>query len=174
MSEAIRESLPESAPELEVLSLAAPEPSLKWHGFVAKFYLWLAAAYHIFQAAWVLSGRIYIEPAARDAIYASMPGMCILDTGFVHLLAVGALLQILSAVYLIKKHRAGIRLLMGAYILLILAYIAYLTARLLISGMPPLSLPLIGQAISCAALLLVNRSYYRKRATVFYPRKESL
>ena len=169
MSEAIREPLPEQAPELEVLSQAMPEPSMKWHGFQAKLYLWLAAAYHTFQAAWVLSGRIYIESAARDAIYASMPGMRILDMGFISLLAVGALVQILSAVYLIKKHRAGIRLLKAAYILLTLAYIAYLTVRLLISGMPPLSLSLIGQAVSCAALLLVNGSYYRKRAPVFKP-----
>lgn len=169
MSEAIHEPLPESIPELEVLSPAAPQPSIKWHGFLTKFYLWMAAVYHIFQTILIFTGRIYIETAARDAVYTSMPGMRILDLGFAGILGLGALLQILSAVYLIKKHKAGIRLLKGAYILLTLAYIAYLTARMLISGMPPLSLPLIGQAISCAALLLVNRNYYSKRATLFYP-----
>jgi len=163
MSEAIRESLPENAPELEVLSQAAPEMPLRWHGFLAKFYLWLAAAYHLFQAAWIFTGKIYIEPAARDAIYTSMPNMRILDLGFAGILGIGAILQVLSAVYLIKKRKAGIRTLKAAYILLTLAYIAYPAARLLISGMPPLSLPLIGQAISCLILLRINSSYYRKR-----------
>lgn len=172
MSEAIREPLPENRPELEVLPREMPEPSMKWHGFLAKFYLWPAAAYHLFQAAWVLSGRIYIETAARDAVYASMPGMRILDLSLGGILGIGAVLQILSAVHLIKKHRAGIGLQKGAYILLTLAFIAYLTARMLISGMPPLSLSILGQAVSCAALLLVNISYYRKRTHVFNPRKE--
>lgn len=169
MSEAIRESLPENAPELEVLPQSAPELPLRWHGFLVKFYLWLAAAYHLFQAGWILLGKIYIETAARDAIYAEMPGMRILDAAFAALLAVGALLLILAAAKLMKRRKTGISLLKGAYILLILDIIAYLTGRLLISGMPPLNLPLMGQAVCYAALLGINHSYYRKRRNVFNP-----
>lgn len=169
MSEAAREILPENAPELEVLPQDAPEMPMRWHGFLVKFYLWLAAAYHLFQAAWLLSGKLYFEAAARDAIYSAMPGMRILDYGFAALLIAGAVLLVLSAVKLKKKQKAGITLLKGAYILLTLSIIAYLIIRLLISGMPPLSLPLVGQALSCAALLWVNHSYYRRRPDALNP-----
>lgn len=167
MSEAIRESLTENKPEMEVLPQSTPQLPMKWHGFLAKFYLWLAAAYHIFQAIWVFTGKIYIESAARDAIYTSMPNMRFLDWGFAAVLALAAVLQILSASALIRKHKAGIRLLKGAYILLTLGILAYLIGRMLVSGMPPVSLSLIGQAISCASLLWVNHSYYGKRRNMF-------
>ncbi len=169
MSEAAREILPESAPESEVLSKNAPVLPMHWHGFLVKFYLWLAAAFHLFQAAWMIFGNIYIEAAAREAIYASMPGMQIADYGFAGMLAVVSLLQLLAAGKLAKKRSAGIGLLKGAYILLTLAILIYLLARLLISGMPPLNLPLLGQAVSYMALLWINHSYYRKRRNTFNP-----
>lgn len=169
MSEAAREILPENAPAMEVLPEPAPALPMRWHGFLMKFYLWAAAAYHLFQAAWIFTGRIYIEPAARDAIYASMPGMRILDYGFAGLLAAGAILLVSACIKLIRKRSAGIKYLKGAYILLALSMIAYLAARMLISGMPPMSLPLIGQALSCLMLLWINHSYYRKRIHVFNP-----
>ncbi|MBP3653297.1 MAG: hypothetical protein J6J78_09560 [Clostridia bacterium] len=163
MSEAAREILPDSAPALEIVPEPVPALPMRWHGFQVKFYLWLEAAYHLFQASWIFSGKIYIESAARDAIYASMPGMRILDYSLAALLAVGAILLLAARAKLAKKNKTGIALLTGAYILLAAGMIVYLLARLLISGMPPLNLPLIGQAVSCLALLGINRSYYRKR-----------
>ncbi|MBP3409780.1 MAG: hypothetical protein J6M10_02175 [Clostridia bacterium] len=163
MSEAAREILPDSAPAPEIVPESVPVLPMRWHGFQVKFYLWLAAAYHLFQAGWIFSGKIYIESAARDAIYASMPGMRILDYSLAALLAVGAILLLAARAKLAKKNKTGIALLTGAYILLAAGMIVYLLARLLISGMPPLNLPLIGQAVSCLALLGINRSYYRKR-----------
>lgn len=169
MSEAAREILPESTPELEVHSENKLELPMRWHGFLVKFYLWLTAAYHLFQAAWFIFGNIYIEAAAREAIYAAMPGMQLADYGFAGALVAGSILQLLACGKLAKKNRAGITLLKGAYILLTLAILIYLLARLLISGMPPLNLPLLGQAISYMALLWINHSYYRKRRSVFNP-----
>lgn len=163
MSEAAREILPETTPVPEILPESKEKLPMRWHGFLVKFYLWTAAAYHLFQAGWILSGRIYIESAARDAIYAAMPGMRILDYGFAALLAIGAVLLLASRAKLARKNKTGIALLTGAYILLAIDMIAYLPVRLLVSGMPPLNLPLIGQAIACLALLGINRSYYRKR-----------
>ena len=163
MSEAAREILPDSAPAPEIVPEPVPVLPMRWHGFQVKFYLWLAAAYHLFQAGWIFSGKIYIESAARDAIYAAMPGMRILDYGFAALLAVGAILLLAARAKLAKKNKTGIATLTGAYILLAAGMIVYLLARMLISGMPPLNLPLIGQVVSCLALLGINRSYYRKR-----------
>lgn len=163
MSEAAREILPENAPVTEVPPESTPELPMRWHGFLVKFYLWAAAAYHLFQAAWIFTGKIYIEVAARDVIYASMPGMRILDWSFAALMALGSLLLVLSAIKLLRKHKSGISLLTGAYILLTLSIIGYLLGRLLVSGMPPLSLPLTGQAVFYLALFGINRSYYRKR-----------
>lgn len=169
MSEAAREILPESTPEVEILSESVPVLPMHWHSFLVKFYLWLAAAYHLFQAAWMVFGNIYIEAAARESIYASMPGMQIADYGFAGILAVVSVLQLLACRKLAKKKLAGIALLKGAYILLTLAILVYLPARLLISGMPLLNLPLLGQAVSYMALLWINRSYYRKRRNAFNP-----
>jgi len=163
MSEAVREILPESTPAPEIAPNPAPELPMHWHGFLVKFYLWLAAAYHLFQAGWMFAGKVYLESAARDAIYSTMPGMRALDYGFAAMLCVGSILLMVSRAKLAGKNKTGIALLTGAYILLAGDMIVYLLARLLVSGMPPLNLPLIGQTVSCLALLGINRSYYRKR-----------
>lgn len=163
MSEAAREILPENISAPEISSEKTPDLPMRWHGFLVKFYLWLAAAYHLFQSACFFTGKIYIEPTARDAVYTSMPGMRILDCSFAALLAIGSLLLVFSAVRLIRKRKSGISLLASAYILLILSIVFYLTARMFISGMPPMNLPFIGQIVSYLALLGINRSYYRKR-----------
>ena len=163
MSEAAHDILPENAPVQAVLPPEKPKLPMKWHFFLVRVYLWMAAIFHLLQAGWIFTGKIYIEAAARDAIYDSMPGMRILDYTFAALLAVGAILQGLAALKLVRKRKTGISLLTGAYILLILSIVVYLAARLLIAGMPPVSLPLVGQAVSCLALLGINRSYYRRR-----------
>lgn len=168
MCEAARENRTENQPELAALSPDMPKFSMKWHRFLTKGYLWIAAAYHLFQAIWILGGKIYYEPSAKDALYADMPAMHMLDTRFAVLLIAGALLLILSCVHLARKKKSGIALLKGAYILLSLSFIAYPVVRLLISGMPPLNFPCIGQAVSALTLLFVNRSYYRKRSCLFH------
>ena len=161
MSEPIRELIPEETVE------KVQEQSMHWHGFLTKFMLYLAAAYHVFQAVWILLGKIYYETAARDVIYADMPALRIADYGFAALLVCAAVLQVCAAVQLLRRKRKGIGCIKAAYIMLAAAVPAHVLARFLISGLPPLNLPAFAQTAAYLALLGVNALYYRRRSELF-------
>lgn len=177
MSEAARELPPENealetskpvkeAPSPEENARPASELPLHWHGFLTRFYLPLAAAYHLFQAVWICTGKIYYEIAVRDAIYAGLPAMQIADYGFAAMLLCASILLMTAAVGLKRRRQAGVKRLTAAYIALILSIVGYALSRLLISELPA-SATLIGQSAVYLLLLLMNISYYRKRSNIF-------
>ena len=98
---------------------AVDEPPLAWHRFLTKFWLWLAALYHAFQAGWLLLGRQYYTAEIREKVYAGLPKLCMLDWALAVVAGVAALLCVLSAVKLRKRRSAGPRLLCGTYLLLL-------------------------------------------------------
>lgn len=165
MSEPAREWIPENEP----VPQPAPDAQLSmiWHGFLVRIMLWIAAAWHIFEAIWILLGRIYFEPAVREAVYSAMPALRILDYALAAALIAAAALQILARSGLKNRRVLGIRRLRTAYIVLIAAIAIYLAGRWAIAGMPPVSISLLGRLAACIALLLVNRSYYLKRRGLF-------
>lgn len=158
---------PEAAPE--TVSEPAPECAapMRWHGFLVKCMLWLAAVWHLLQAGLLLSGAAYYGAAARDSIYGGMPAMRWLDYGFCALLVLVSVLQLSARAKLAKRSRAGIKQLRTAYILLTLSVAGYGVARWLITGLAAVSLPLIAQTAAYFCLLMVNTSYYRKREAAF-------
>lgn len=178
MSEAARELPPENealeTPEPVKEAPLSPEENarpasklpLHWHSFLTRFYLPLAAAYHLFQAVWICTGKVYYEMAVRDAIYAGLPAMQIADYGFAAMLVCGSILLITAAVGLKQQRRIGVKRLTTAYIALILSVVGYALSRLLISELPA-SAALIGQSVVYLILLLMNISYYRKRSNIF-------
>lgn len=177
MSEAARELPPENEALETPKPVEAPmnpeenarpvsELPLHWHGFLTRFYLPLAAAYHLFQAVWICTGKIYYEMAVRDAIYAGLPAMQIADYGFAAMLVCGSILLITAAVGLKQQRRVGVKRLTAAYIALIVSVVGYALSRLLISELPA-SAALIGQSTVYLILLLMNISYYRKRSNIF-------
>lgn len=172
MSEPIREFPADEAAALqpEVAAAQAEAAPMRWHGFLVKCMLWIAAAWHLFQAAWILTGKIYYTPAVRDAIYAGTPAMRIIDYVLAAALVAAAAVQLWARSLLAKYKPRGVKCLCGTYILLAAAQFAYALARFLAAGLTPLSIPVIGRMIACIALLLVNRSYYGKRRSAFGPK----
>lgn len=161
MSEAARELFPEETVEKK------QEMPMRWHGFLVKFMLWAAAAWHIFQGYWVLAGRFYYETAIRDAIYAALPALRIVDCALAALLVFASLVLLAARHMLSRRRKKGISCLYAAYILLAAAQAAHVIARFAVSGMPPLNLSAVSQTAAYAALLLTNVLYYRRRAELF-------
>lgn len=145
----------------------APEPSMAWHRFLTGFYLYLAAAYHLLQAAWMLRGGQYFAAEIRDRVYEGLPGMRMLDWGLALAAAVAALLCIAAAIQLRRRRSAGPKLLRAAYLLLIAGQLAFAAGRYFIAGLTPLSVATVGPLLFYLALLLVNGSYYRRRRSAF-------
>lgn len=178
MSETNREICPEEtempeAPAMQEQPAVNPEPApecdapMRWHGFLTKCMLWLAAVWHLLQAGLLVSGLAYYTTAARDAIYLGMPAMRWLDYVFCALLVIVSVLQLSARAKLAKRSRAGIKQLRTAYILLTLSVAGYGVARWLITGLTSVSIPLIAQTLAYFCLLRVNTSYYRKREAAF-------
>lgn len=154
----------ESAPE-EVR--AADEPSMAWHGFLCGFGLWLEALYHALQAGWIFRGGQYYEAEIREMAYAGLPALRALDWALAGVAAVAAALCVLSALKLRKRRSAGPGLLHWTYILLLCGQLALAAGRYFIIGLTPLAVSTLGPLAVYLALLLVNRSYYRRRRECF-------
>lgn len=174
MSEPARKQEPAYVAESEKLESppeASAGPSMAWHGFLVHCMLWLAALYHLFQLGYLLSDKMYYGAEVRAEIYAGLPGMRFADGGIALVLAAAAVLQLVARFHLARRRCQGVRLLKWAYGLLSAGMLGYALARLAVSGLSPVSAPLLGQSAAYLALLWLNASYYRKRREAFEPLK---
>ena len=149
------------------------EPPLAWHRFLTKFWLWLAALYHAFQAGWLLLGRQYYTAEIRETVYVGLPKLRMLDWVLAGVAAVAALLCVLSAVKLRKRRRSGPKLLCWAYILLLAGQLGLAAGRYFIVGLTPLAVSTLGPMAVYLMLLLVNGVYYRRRRGCFAPQNQT-
>ena len=159
----------ESAPA-EVAAVDVDRPAdapMAWHGFLCCFGLWLEALYHALQAGWIFRGGQYYEAEIREMAYAGLPALRVLDWALALVAAVAAVLCVLSAVKLRKRRSAGPKLLQGTYILLLCGQLGFAAERYFIVGLTPLSVSTLGPLAVYLALLLVNRSYDRRRRECF-------
>ena len=166
MSEPVREIHVEPEAKIEAVPMQAEAP-LAWHRAQVKWLIWLQALLLACTAGNVLSGGIYHNPELARALYAGLPAMRIIDYALAALLLAAAVLLVCARGRLKNFAPAGIKLLLAAYKLLAAAWIAYGAARFFAAGLSPLSIPLIGRCVGFAALGLINRSYYRKRRSLF-------
>lgn len=139
------------------LSESIAKPSMVWHGFQRKFLLWLIAAAYFARAFLIFSGNIYLKAEIRDAIYAGMPLLRILDIAFAAHCAAGGIFAILSAV--LRKPR----MLIGNNLALCAGEAAYLLLRWAIAELPPINPQGIALMLMHGLLLWVNVRYYRNR-----------
>lgn len=163
MSEPVREELPaeEFVPEGEDAALP-----MAWHAFLSRFLLYFLPACMFFQAAWILTGRVYYSAEIRDRIYAGVCGMGALDRGLC-LLLLGAAVLLLAARWKLRRlQRDGVRLLLSGLGLAALAWALYGAVRCAIAHLSPLNVSIVGQCAGYIALLLVNRSYYAGRRSL--------
>lgn len=164
MSEALREETQQQTPAPQQ---DAGKPSMAWHHFLVHFLLFLLPACAVFELFWLLFGRVYYTTEIRNAIYAGICGMRALDRGLC-LMLLGEAALLLTAQWKLKRmRREGVRLLLAGHALAAMAWALYGLLRLVIAGLSPLSVPLVGQCAAHLILLLVNRSYYARRSGVW-------
>lgn len=171
-AEAVREA-EAAAPDGAQTAAGAPEAAqpMRWHGFLVRVMLFLAAALHAFQAWQILGGSIYYDAKVRAAVYAGLPALRALDILFAATLIAGAALQLAARFALAARRARGVRLLKAAYGALLGGVAVYDLGRRIIAGLSPLSLPLMAQAGAYLCLLLANGAYYRRRRGAFAPEK---
>lgn len=173
MSEALREEIQEEiqktapAPEAETVT-----PPMAWHGFLLHFLLYLLPVCAVFQAAWILTGRVYYSMEIREQIYAGICGMRALDRGLC-LMLLGAAVLLLAARWKLKRmKKSGVTLLLGGLGISALAWALYGAVRFLIAGLSPLSISIAGQCAGYIVLLLMNRCYYARRRALLRAENE--
>ena len=164
MSEPLRENIPEVPSMNEAPAEKAP---MAWHGFTVKCLLPLAAAVQAVHAVWILLGKVYYTGAVRDAVYAGLPAMRILDYALAAVLLAAAMLLLLARGALAKMKNAGVKQLLAGWSLLGGAWIGYGVLRYLLAGLSQLSIPVVGRAAGYLALMLVYRTYYARRSGLF-------
>lgn len=156
------------AAEVQVEATPAPMP-MAWHKFQKNFLLWLIALFYAARAFLTASGNIYYEASIRDAIYAGMPLLRVLDYIFAaHCATMGAL-GVISALRL-NKGSAG--LLLKTNLIMAIGELGYMLIRWLISGLPPVNLQSAALLAVHALLAGLNRAYYRKR-TGYAPKEKN-
>ena len=153
------ESIAEEALIREVVPEKKPLP-MKWHKFQKNFLLWAAALYMFARVFLTVSGRIYYEAAIRNAVYAGMPLLRVLDYAFAAYLAATGVCLIISACRL-NKGRAN--MLVKVNLIMAAGEMAYLLLRWAVSGLPPLNLQCASLMTAHVLLWRVNRVYYGKR-----------
>jgi len=168
MSEPIRDILPEA----ENKTNHVEHIPMRWHGFQIKFMLVAAAAVHILQTCWIFLGKIYYTDEIRRQVYAGIPNMRFVDYSLALCLLAAAFMQIIARSRLAKFHSSGVKLLLGAYIVLAAAQPAYAIARFLFTGLSPISIPIVGGLIAYTALAFINKTYYAKRRATFESRPQ--
>ena len=159
----------ESAPA-EVAAVDVDRPAdapMAWHGFLCCFGLWLEAIYHALQAGWMIRGGQYYTAEIQEMAYAGLPALRALDWALAGVAGAAAVLCVLSALKLRKRRQIGPRLLRWNYILLLAGQLGFAAGRYFIIGLTPLSVSTLGPLAVYLALLLVNRSYYRRRRECF-------
>lgn len=164
MSEALREEIQEKEPASERETAVQP---MAWHAFLTRFLLYFLSACAVFQAIWILTGRVYYSAEIRAQIYAGICGMRALDRGLCLLLLGVATLLLAACRKLRQLRREGVCLLLSGLGLAALAWALYGILRFVIAGLSPLSVSLVGQCASYSILLLVNRSYYARRGDIW-------
>lgn len=160
MSQPNQNSLPEN-------DRAQANPPMHWHKLLVRGMLWLPALAAVLQAVWVFAGNIYYAPQVRDQLYAGIPGLRIADFALGACLILAADLLFAARKQLKNNRWRGAVLLQCGCALLALAQLVHALARYFIAGLSPLNLPMLAQLLGYGALLLVNRSYYRKRRSLF-------
>lgn len=155
------------SPSIQLVEARAPLPPLRWNGFLAYFFLWCAAAMNLVRAVWLFSGRAYFDEATRDALYAALPAMRVIDLVYVASMVISALILLWSRFGLARKKRWGVKRMQLGFALALAGTIFYGVARCICAGISPLSAPLLSRGGVLILLLCVNHVYYGRRRDVF-------
>lgn len=148
----------------------APQPSggdnmpMKWHKFLIYFSLWASAVSNGFTAIGFWSGSFYTDP---ETVYHTFAGLKTVD-----LLMSFACLAFAVLLIVTRYALAGFKV--NAPKLLLIVYAVYAAVLLLyplivvgVTGLSFTDLWEPASLISSAVMLVVNKVYYDKRASLF-------
>lgn len=141
---------------------------MKWFKFIIYFQLFASAVINVFSSIMVFTGAHYGGNAA--SVYSYFPGLRIIDIMFGIVCLVLAGFAIYTRQRLAKFFRDGPMLYFVLLGVNIAGSIIYLLSASMATGMPfgQLMTPReIGSDIGYVILLLVNMSYFNKRADLF-------
>lgn len=163
-----------NAPQSPEAYAAAPahlaERPMKWFHFLIYFALWASAVVNLVNGFPLLTGSAYGE--STEFLYALSPALHVL-TVLIGLLSIGiAVLCIYSRFRLAGFYRNGPASLYAVYLCnLAIGILFPLGAMICLSGLGGdlsfLTPTIISAVISSVVMLLVNRSYFKKRAHLF-------
>ena len=141
---------------------------MKWFRFMIYFGLWAGAALNGFLAYRMFSGEIYGED--KYLLYFLLDGLHTLDVMMSVGLFACAALSIYIRFRLALYRKNGPKLLMWLYIGSIGLFAAYILGMKIVTKGTPVTVNMTVAVLLCginALLMLVNRSYFSKRSSLF-------
>ncbi len=141
---------------------------MKWYKFLIWFALWAGAALLAAQGIGYLTGASYRDGSGltADTVYGNFPGLRIWDKIY------GAGLLLLAAFNVFTRFRLsgfkanGPKCLYFTYALQALLAVVNAITVATITGVSG-AVNAVGAAVICAALIILNRSYFNKRGELF-------
>lgn len=148
----------------------ANTPSMKWHKFLIYFSLWAGAVLNLLNAVQYLTGSIYGSGSEANLVYAYYDGLKAVDMLMAMLLIVISVFSIVTRFALAGYKARGPQMLMGLYLINMIAAVFYLVIASVVTGISLGDLvdsSTISSLISSIAMVFINKSYYGKRAHLF-------
>ena len=148
----------------------ANTPSMKWHKFLIYFSLWAGAVLNLLSAVQYFTGSIYGTGNEANMIYAYYDGIKAIDMLMAVLLIVIAVFSVVTRFALAGYKARGPQMLMGLYLINMIAAVFYLVIASVVTGISLGDLvdsSTLSSLISSIAMVFINKSYYGKRAHLF-------
>lgn len=143
-------------------------PGMGWHKFLIYFSLWAGAVLNLFSGITTLTGASYGE--MRGLVYATFGALRVLDMAYGLCLIALAVLCVVTRFQLAGFKALGPKLLMGVYgvnLVSAVGYVALAGAILQVGVGDLLDTTMITSLVTSAVMMVVNYTYYKKRADLF-------
>lgn len=146
-------------------AMETKEMPMKWHKFLIYFNLWVSAISALASGMMMMTGAHYDGMA--DDVYYMFGAMKAVDI-FFGLFSIGlAILAIVARFALARYQQRGPKLLMGLYGANAAMALLYAVVASTVTGIEIGELLEVGTVVSSLVWMVINRSYYGKRAHMF-------
>ncbi len=144
-------------------------PGLLWAKFLGFFALWVGAILNFSTAYMMLSGSIYADQGltSKQVYDFYGPALLVSDIYYGLVLLVIVILQIFTAVAIIRRKRSVMLLAPLVYFLIVLSAVVYTFLASLVVGESTVSFQLVFSGILSLIMGFVNVIYFKKRDMIF-------
>lgn len=143
-------------------------PGMGWHKFLIYFSLWASAVLNLFGGVSTMTGASYGE--MKELVYTVFSSLKALDMVYGLCLIALAVLCVVTRFQLAGFKKLGPQLLIGVYaanLILSIGYIVANSAILQVSVGELLNSSMVSSLAASAVMMVVNYTYYKKRADLF-------